>query len=85
MISNFYRDTCRICKFGSPGPWLQGEGLTNNYCLYMYAYTQSIFLVYFAFFLLLVFYLLKAPASDVTPSQGISFGDILGQCFCKFS
>ena len=59
--------------------------VTNNYCLYMYAYTQSIFVVYFAFFLLLVFYLLKAPASDVTPSQGISFGDILGQCFCKFS
>ena len=47
--------------------------------------TQSIFLVYFAFFFLLVFCLLKAPASDVTPLQEIFFGDILGQCFCKFS
>ena len=32
----------------------------------MYAYTQSIFLVYFAFFLLLVFCSLKAPFSDET-------------------
>ena len=47
--------------------------------------TQSIFLVYFAFFFLLVFFSLKAPASDVTPWQEIFFGDILGQCFCKFS
>ena len=49
----------------------------------MYAYTQNIFLVYFAFFLFLVFCSLKAPVSDVTPLQGIFFGDILGQCFCK--
>ena len=48
----------------------------------MYGYTQSIFLVYFAIFLFLVFCSLKAPGSDVTPSQGISFGDILGQCLC---
>ena len=51
----------------------------------MYAYTQSIFLVYFAFFLLLAFCSLKAPFSDETPLQGIFFGNILGQCFCKFS
>ena len=49
----------------------------------MYAYTQSIFLVYFAFFLLLVFCSLKAPVSDETPLQGIFF--VFGQCFCKFS
>ena len=48
----------------------------------MYAYTQSIFLVYFAFFLLLVFCSWKAPVS--TPLQGIFFGDILGQCFVNF-
>ena len=50
----------------------------------MYAYTQNISLVYFAFFLLMVFCSLKAPVSDVTALQGIFFDDILGQCFCKF-